>query len=77
MRKKRVPRLAGSGRYSYEEDPLALPVQGEGSPAASPDGLPCGDLLQAFVDKPKQWDAWNIDADLDFAVQGLHPGYFY
>ena len=42
---------------------LALPVASEGSPAASPDGLPCGDLLQAFVDKPKHWDAWNIDAD--------------
>ncbi len=42
---------------------LALPVQSEGSPAASPDGLPCGDLLQAFVDKPKHWDAWNVDAD--------------
>ncbi len=28
-----------------------------------PDGLPCGNLLQAFVDKPKRWDAWNIDAD--------------
>jgi alpha-mannosidase len=23
----------------------------------------CGNLLQTFVDKPKQWDAWNIDAD--------------
>jgi alpha-mannosidase len=42
---------------------LALPAQSEGSPAASPDGLPCGNLLQAFVDKPKRWDAWNIDAD--------------
>ncbi len=42
---------------------LALPVQSEGSPAASPDGLPCGNLLQTFVDKPKKWDAWNIDAD--------------
>ena len=42
---------------------LALPVQSEGSPAASPDGLPCGNLLQAFVDKPKRWDAWNIAAD--------------
>lgn len=46
---------------------LALPVASEGSPAASPDGLPCGNLLQAFVDKPKRWDAWNIDAD--FAKQ--------
>lgn len=42
---------------------LALPVQSEGSPAASPGGKPCGNLLQTFVDKPKQWDAWNIDAD--------------
>jgi len=24
----------------------------------------CGNLLQTFRDKPKQWDAWNIDADL-------------
>ncbi len=23
----------------------------------------CGNLLQAFVDKPKDYDAWNIDAD--------------
>ena len=23
----------------------------------------CGNLLQAFVDKPKEYDAWNIDAD--------------
>ena len=38
-------------------------MHSEGSPAASPDGLPCGNLLQAFVDKPKRWDAWNIDAD--------------
>jgi len=42
---------------------LALPVASEGSPAALPDGSPCGNLLQAFVDKPKRWDAWNIDAD--------------
>jgi len=25
----------------------------------------CGNLLQAFADKPKQWDAWNIDADFE------------
>jgi alpha-mannosidase len=23
----------------------------------------CGNMLEAFVDRPKQWDAWNIDAD--------------
>jgi alpha-mannosidase len=25
----------------------------------------CGNLLQTFVDKPKEWDAWNIDADFE------------
>jgi alpha-mannosidase len=25
----------------------------------------CGNLLQTFVDKPRQWDAWNIDADFE------------
>jgi len=25
----------------------------------------CGNLLQTFRDKPKQWDAWNIDADFE------------
>ena len=25
----------------------------------------CGNLLQAFRDKPKRWDAWNIDADFE------------
>jgi alpha-mannosidase len=51
---------------------LAPAVQSEGSPAnlnllkkplPPSDGKPCGNLLQIFVDKPKDWDAWNIDAD--------------
>ena len=42
---------------------LASPQPGDGIPAMNPDGKPCGNLLQVFVDKPKQWDAWNIDAD--------------
>ena len=25
----------------------------------------CGNLLQTFRDKPKQWDAWNIDEDFE------------
>jgi alpha-mannosidase len=41
---------------------LAPAVQSEGSPA-NLNGKPCGNLLQTFVDKPKEWDAWNIDAD--------------
>src|SRR5450755_2674405 len=42
---------------------LAPAVQGVGAPPPLPDGKPCGNLLQAFVDKPKRWDAWNVDAD--------------
>ena len=42
---------------------LAPAVAGVGAPANLPDGKPCANLLQAFVDKPKQWDAWNVDAD--------------
>jgi alpha-mannosidase len=39
------------------------------APAETDTGGPknsvCGNLLQAFYDKPKQWDAWNIDADFE------------
>lgn len=47
---------------SSKTEALAPAVQSEGSPA-NLDGKPCGNLLQTFVDKPKNWDAWNIDAD--------------
>ena len=30
-----------------------------------PKTFACGNLLQAFYDKPKQWDAWNIDSDFE------------
>jgi alpha-mannosidase len=40
---------------------LAPAETGTGGPKNST----CGNLLQAFVDKPKQWDAWNIDADFE------------
>ena len=39
------------------------------APAETDTGGPktstCGNLLQTFVDKPQQWDAWNIDADFE------------
>lgn len=39
------------------------------SPSETDTGGPtqsvCGNLLQTFRDKPKQWDAWNIDADFE------------
>ncbi len=31
--------------------------------AIAPGG--CGNLLQTFVDKPKDWDAWNIDSNFE------------
>jgi alpha-mannosidase len=40
---------------------LALPETDTGGPKS----LICGNLLQAFQDKPKAWDAWNIDADFE------------
>ena len=42
---------------------LAPAEPGDGAPAAAPGNKPCGNLLQVFTDKPKHWDAWNIDAD--------------
>jgi len=45
-----------------QTEALSPAVQSEGSPV-NLDGKPCGNLLQTFVDKPKAWDAWNIDAD--------------
>ena len=39
------------------------------APAETDTGGPrnfvCGNLLQTFHDKPKKWDAWNIDADFE------------
>jgi alpha-mannosidase len=35
------------------------------SDTGGPKGLACGNLLQTFVDKPKEYDAWNIDADFE------------
>lgn len=39
------------------------------APAETDSGGPknavCGNLLQTFYDKPKRWDAWNIDADFE------------
>jgi alpha-mannosidase len=34
-----------------------------GTEALAPNS--CGNLLQTFVDKPKEYDAWNIDADFE------------
>ena len=33
--------------------------------SGGPTNSVCGNLLQAFYDKPKRWDAWNIDADFE------------
>ena len=44
-----------------QTEALALPETDTGGPKT----LLCGNLLQAFYDKPKQWDAWNIDSDFE------------
>jgi alpha-mannosidase len=44
-----------------QTEALALPETDTGGPKT----LVCGNLLQAFYDKPKQWDAWNIDSDFE------------
>ena len=49
---------------------LELQTQTEAlAPAETDSGGPtthiCGNLLQAFTDKPKRWDAWNIDSDFE------------
>ncbi|HXY02797.1 MAG TPA: alpha-mannosidase, partial [Terriglobales bacterium] len=44
-----------------QTEALAPAETDSGGPRAST----CGNLLQAFYDKPKDWDAWNIDADFE------------
>lgn len=46
-----------------QSEVLDAAIAAPGAPAAAPKGKPCGNLLQLFTDKPKKWDAWNIDAD--------------
>ena len=46
-----------------QSEVLGEAVAAPGAPAAAPNGKPCGNLLQLFTDKPKKWDAWNVDAD--------------
>ena len=35
------------------------------SDTGGPKASVCGNLLQAFADKPQEWDAWNIDSDFE------------
>ncbi|PYV79203.1 MAG: alpha-mannosidase, partial [Acidobacteria bacterium] len=35
------------------------------SDTGGPKDSPCANLLQTFVDKPKEYDAWNIDANFE------------
>jgi alpha-mannosidase len=42
--------------------------------SGGPKNVVCGNLLQAFHDQPKQWDAWNIDADFEQQRWDLDQG---
>jgi alpha-mannosidase len=44
-----------------QSEALAPSETDSGGPTTSA----CGNLLQAFADKPKRWDAWNIDSDFE------------
>jgi alpha-mannosidase len=44
-----------------QTEALALSETDSGGPTT----FACGNLLQAFYDKPKRWDAWNIDSDFE------------
>lgn len=44
-----------------QQETLAIAETDTGGPKS----LICGNLLQTFVDKPKEYDAWNIDADFE------------
>jgi len=39
--------------------------------AGGPKDSVCGNLLQAFTDKPKEWAAWNIDSDFEKETLGF------
>ena len=44
-----------------QTEALAPPETDTGGPKT----FACGNLLQAFYDKPQRWDAWNIDSDFE------------
>ena len=45
----------------HQTEALAPSETDTGGPSTSA----CGNLLQAFYDKPQKWDAWNIDSDFE------------
>jgi alpha-mannosidase len=61
----RVDRLSGCITSLYDKrgnhESLAAATTDTGGPKKQV----CGNLLQAFVDKPKEYDAWNIDPDFE------------
>jgi len=53
--------LTGLFDLRTKTEALAPSETDSGGPTASI----CGNLLQAFADKPQRWDAWNIDSDFE------------
>jgi alpha-mannosidase len=61
----KIDRQSGCVTSLYDkrskQEALAIATTDTGGPK----NLVCGNLLQAFVDRPKEYDAWNIDADFE------------
>ncbi|MFN2529490.1 MAG: alpha-mannosidase [Candidatus Baltobacteraceae bacterium] len=71
-----MPELRDDGTYAFESGLLSAQVSATGviSELAGPDGRNCvsqANVLALYKDRPKQWEAWNIDAGYDKRV--LHP----
>jgi len=61
----KVDRQTGCMTSLYDKRSKTEALAASGTDTGGPTQSVCGNLLQAFRDKPKQWDAWNIDADFE------------
>ena len=61
----KVDRQTGCMTSLYDKRSGTEALAAAETDTGGPKNITCGNLLQTFVDKPKQWDAWNIDADFE------------
>jgi alpha-mannosidase len=60
-----VDRASGCMTSVYDKGANAEALAPSETDTGGPKNSICGNLLQTFKDQPKQWDAWNIDADFE------------
>jgi len=61
----RVDRQTGCMTSLFDKQSASDALAPAETDTGGPKNSTCGNLLQTFVDKPKRWDAWNIDADFE------------